>query len=227
MALSFPVQQLFDLRHQARLLIEQAGDHEGQLETLVTEAERDRRHAEAAVSHAGDDLSLDEMRRLLVAHLQRSAAGSAAAKRILLGAHRQHAAARRLLAHLDGGQVVAGPNTVLVVDDYDEVRDTVARVLKHAGFLVRTAANGLEGLLAAYEMRPGVIIMDVTMPVLDGIQATRLIKAGEATRDARVIAYTGNPSFSDSQDRTLFAAVLTKPSTPRAVLETVQQVAGL
>jgi CheY-like chemotaxis protein len=65
------------------------------------------------------------------------------------------------------------------------------------------------------------------MPVLDGIEATRLIKAGEATRDARVIAYTGNPSFDDSPTRPLFAAVLKKPATLGAVLATVQQVAGL
>ena len=119
------------------------------------------------------------------------------------------------------------PNTVLVVDDYGDVRELLMRVLEDAGFVVRTAANGLEALLAAYEMRPGVIVMDVSMPVLDGIEATRLIKAAEATRDARVIAYTSNPSFSDGPTRTLFAAVLTKPVTPSAVLATVQRVAGL
>jgi hypothetical protein len=54
-----------------------------------------------------------------------------------------------------------------------------------------------------------------------------LIKAGETTRDARVIAYTGNPSFDHSPTRALFAAVLTKPASPAAVLATVQQVAGL
>jgi CheY-like chemotaxis protein len=64
------------------------------------------------------------------------------------------------------------------------------------------------------------------MPVLDGVEATRLIKAGDATRHARVIAYTGNASFDTSPTRTLFAAVLTKPATPAAVLATVQQVAG-
>ena len=69
--------------------------------------------------------------------------------------------------------------------------------------------------------------MDVTMPVLDGIEATRLIKAGEATRNARVIAYTGNPSFDESPTRLLFAAVLHKPAAPHAVLATVQRVAGL
>jgi CheY-like chemotaxis protein len=76
-------------------------------------------------------------------------------------------------------------------------------------------------------MRPGVIVMDVSMPVLDGIEATRLIKANEATRDARVIAYTGNPSFDTSATARLFAAVLAKPTTPAVVLATVQRVANL
>jgi len=186
------------------------------------------RHAEAAVSHAGHDVDVDEARRLLSAQLERSAAGAAAAKRLLAGAHQQHAAACRLLADLDDDRRAAPcPSAVLVVDDYGDVRDVLARVLADAGFVVRTAANGLEALIAAYEMRPGVIVMDVSMPVLDGIEATRLIKAAEATRDARVIAYTSNPSFNDGPARTLFAAVLIKPATPGAVLAAVQHVPGL
>ena len=117
-------------------------------------------------------------------------------------------------------------NAVLVVDNYGDVRDVLAAVLEQAGFVVRTATNGLEALIAAHEMRPGVIVRDVSMPVLDGIEATRLIKAGESTRNAQVIAYTSDPSFDD-RTRTLFAAVLTKPATARAVLATVQQVASL
>jgi CheY-like chemotaxis protein len=110
-------------------------------------------------------------------------------------------------------------NGVLVVDDYSGVREFLAQLLEDAGFVVRTAANGLPALIAAYEMRPRVIVvMDVSMPVLDGI---------EATRAARVITYTGNPSLDDSPTRTLFAAVLTKPATPGAVLAMVQHVAGL
>lgn len=229
MSLQFASEQLADLRHDARLLTERAAEQEGQLEAFVAAAERDMRHAEAAVSHAADDPDVDEVRHLLSAQLGRSAVRAAAAKRVLAGAHQQNAAARRLLAHLDGDRSAGGqcPNAVLVVDDHGDVRDVLARVLEDAGFVVRTAANGLEALIAAYEMRPGVIVMDVSMPVLDGIEATRLIKAGEATRDARVIAYTGNPSFNDSPTRTLFAAVLTKPATPGAVLATVQHVAGL
>lgn len=229
MSLQFPSERLAGLRHNAQLLIERAGNQERQLETFVAVAEQDRRHAEAAILHATDHVDVDEVRQLLAAQLQRSAAGAKAARQLLAGAHRQHFAARRLLTHLDSDDRSGAtcPNAVLVVDDYGEVRDVLARVLEAAGFVVRTAANGLEALIAAYEMRPGVIVMDVSMPVLDGIEATRLIKAGEATRDARVIAYTGNPSFDDSPTRMMFAAVLSKPSPPDAVLSTVKRVAGL
>lgn len=229
MSLRFASEQLVGLCHDAQLLVERAGDQHGQLDAFLTAIERDLRYAEAAVSYAVDDVDVSDVRHLLSAQLERTAAGAAATKRLLVGAHQQHAAACRLLAHLDDARGAGAlcPNGVLVVDDYGEVRDLVARVLVDAGFVVRTAANGLEALIAAYEMRPGVIVMDVSMPVLDGIEATRLIKAGEATRDARVIAYTGSPSFDESSTRTLFAAVLTKPATPEAVLATVQQVAGL
>ena len=116
---------------------------------------------------------------------------------------------------------------MLVVDDYGDIRDVLAGVLEDAGFVVRTAANGLEALIAAYEMRPGVIVMDVSMPVLDGIEATRLIKASEATRDP-----------GSSRTRAILRSMrvrpagcsppyCTKPATPDAVLATVQHVAGL
>jgi CheY-like chemotaxis protein len=114
---------------------------------------------------------------------------------------------------------------VLVVDDAEDVRDMVALVLRDAGFVVRTAVDGLEALLGAYEMQPAVIVMDMTMPVLDGLEATRLIKATKATRDARVIAYTANPSLADVLVQRLFVAVLPKPSTPDVVLAAVQNVA--
>jgi CheY-like chemotaxis protein len=99
-------------------------------------------------------------------------------------------------------------------------------VLADAGFHVRTASNGLEALLIAYEMRPAVILMDVTMPILDGVQATRLIKAIDEIREARVIAYTGRPATLDDAATALFVAVLLKPSSPDAVVATVRQHAA-
>jgi CheY-like chemotaxis protein len=229
MSSRFSSDRLATFRQDAQLFLERAGDQEGQLEALVAAAEVDLWYAEAALSHAADHLDVEDVRHLLAAQLERSAAGIAGARRLLAGAHQQNAEARRLLAHSNGDHNRGTPfqRAVLVADDYGDIRDVLARVLEDAGFVVRTATNGLEALITAHEMRPRVIVMDVSMPVLDGIEATRLIKAAEATRDARVIAYTGNPSFDDNPKRTLFAAVLTKPATPGAVLAMVQEVAGL
>ena len=225
MSLRSSSEQLADLRHDARLLIERTDDQQVQLEALVASAEWDVRQAEAALFQASD---MDQGRRLLSAQLHRSEAGAATARRLWVSARQQHAAACQLLAHLgdDHGPGPQRPTAVLVVDDYGDVREMLAGVLEDAGFVVRTAANGLEALFAAYEMRPGVIVMDVTMPVLDGIEATRLIKANDATRHARVIAFTGDGGLDDTPLRTLFAAVVKKPALPTAVLATVRRLAS-
>jgi CheY-like chemotaxis protein len=115
---------------------------------------------------------------------------------------------------------------VLVVDDSADVRSLVAFFLRDAGFVVRTAVNGLEGLLIAYEMRPDVIVMDLSMPVLNGLEATRLIKATQATRQSRVIAYTGNGAIPPPLER-WFAAIVSKPSPPDVVLAAVQNAVSL
>ena len=104
MSLRFASEQLAHLRHDAQRLIERAGDQEGQLEAFVAATDGDVRQAEAAVSHAANDLDAGDVRYLLSGQLERSAAGAAAAKRLLAGAHHQHAAACRLLEDLNGGR---------------------------------------------------------------------------------------------------------------------------
>ena len=227
MPLRFPSDHLASVRRDAQRFIQRAGHHESQLEALVAAAEGDCRHAETARSEAAD-ADVDHLRNMLSAQAERSAASAAMARRLCASAHEQHGAARRFLVHLAGdcGAVDEYPNAVLVVDDYGAVRDLLAHVLQKAGFVVRTAANGLEALITAYEMRPAVIVMDVSMPVLDGIEATRLIKASEATRDARVIAHTGDLPGAARLTGTLFAAVLQKPTTPDVLVATIQRVAG-
>ena len=235
MALRYSADQLASLREHARILVQRAAHHRNDLEALASAAEVEVRHAETALTHAldGADVSADQLRSLLSSHLRERLYGAEATRQLCLGAGEQQMAAARLQALLEPARD-RQPCTdewprdgVLVVDDYQAVRDVVATVLRGAGFFVRTASNGLEALLTAYEMRPAVIVMDVTMPVLDGIEATRLIKAIETTRHARVIAYTGNSGLDDTPAGTLFAAVLQKPAAPLVVLETVQRVATL
>jgi CheY-like chemotaxis protein len=226
MSFPFSVERVADLQRDARLQVERTTTHKDDLEAFAASAERDLSQAERAAAQA-TFVGVDEARELLYSHARRSAAAAAAARRLSGNAREQHAAACRMLTEMDSDPSAGSrTNAVLVVDDYGDVREMVARVLQDAGFVVRTAANGLEGLIAAYEMRPGVIVMDVTMPVLGGIEATRLIKASDATRDARVIAYTGTPLLDDAVVRQLFAAVLEKPAPPHVVVATVQQVAS-
>ena len=126
--------------------------------------------------------------------LSESVENAEAAHLAYVDAREHHIAARRLLNRIDkrvcwgGAERAHHPISVLVVDDVPDLRDLVAGVLRQAGFLVRTAVNGLDALLAAHEMKPSVIVMDVTMPVLNGLEATRLIKAAEGLREAKVIA---------------------------------------
>lgn len=112
---------------------------------------------------------------------------------------------------------------VLVVNDRADAIEMVAAILEHAGFEVVTATNGLEGLLAAYRSRPVVILMDVQMPVLDGIEATRLLKAAPATRDIPVIAHTARPNSCRVPSGELFAHILPKPVIPDALLALIQR----
>ena len=80
---------------------------------------------------------------------------------------------------------------MLVVDDNDDTREMYAHLLRSAGFEVRLAANGDEALAAADE-RPGVIIMDLAMPGLNGWEATRRLKTGERTKDIPIIVLTAH-----------------------------------
>jgi CheY-like chemotaxis protein len=68
--------------------------------------------------------------------------------------------------------------------------------------------------------------MDLTMPVLNGLEATRLIKAAHATRESRVIAYTGNGAIPPPLER-WFVAIVSKPSPPDVVLAAVQNAVSL
>ena len=218
-----------DTRHDARLLVAQTAAHRERLEALAASAEGDVRRAEREVADATEVSAA--LRSVLAANLLGAVQRCQTSTELCIGARNQHLAALRLLGDLDEDSCqkdrnLDRPHAVLVVDDSADIRDLIALVLQNAGFLVRTAGNGLEGLIAACDMRPNVIVMDVTMPVLNGIEATRLIKAHDRTRAARVIAFTGDTSV-DGLRETLFVAVLQKPAAPDAVVTAVRHAVTL
>lgn len=81
---------------------------------------------------------------------------------------------------------------VLVVDDFDDAREMYAEYLEFVGFEVDTARNGAEAVEKAQDGEPDIILMDLSLPVMDGWEATRLIKQDARTRDIPVMALTGH-----------------------------------
>ncbi len=84
------------------------------------------------------------------------------------------------------------PPLVLVVDDYADVREMYADYLKFEGFRVTMAATGPEALTAARAERPDVILMDVTMPGMDGFTATTHLKTDPALASVPVLILTAH-----------------------------------
>ncbi|HLM46046.1 MAG TPA: response regulator, partial [Myxococcaceae bacterium] len=70
---------------------------------------------------------------------------------------------------------------VLIVDDYQDAREMYAEYLEFSGFRVAEARNGAEAVEKAFALRPSVILMDLSLPVMDGWEATRRLKADART----------------------------------------------
>jgi two-component system cell cycle response regulator DivK len=86
---------------------------------------------------------------------------------------------------------------VLLVDDDESNRDMLSRRLEHRGYQVVTAVDGREAVEQARAEVPSLILMDVTLPVLDGLAATRELKSRPELRDIPVIALTAHAGPED------------------------------
>jgi len=95
---------------------------------------------------------------------------------------------------------------VLIVEDNEMNRDMLSRRLQRRGFTTTIAVDGEEGLAAVERERPDLIIMDMGLPVLDGWEATRRLKAGEDTRSIPIIALTADAMLGD-RDKAYAAGV--------------------
>lgn len=84
------------------------------------------------------------------------------------------------------------PPLVLVVDDFEDNRAMYVEYLRFQGYRVVEAVNGLDAVERTQELRPGVVVMDLSLPVMDGWEATRRIKADPRTEHIRVIALSGH-----------------------------------
>ncbi len=116
-----------------------------------------------------------------------------------------------------------GTQTVLVVEDESSIASFVALYLKNAGFAVRTAANGSEGLAQADAAHPALIVLDLMLPDIDGIEVCRRIRK---TSDVPILMLTAR---DEDVDKIIGLEVgaddyLTKPFNPRELVARVKSI---
>lgn len=118
--------------------------------------------------------------------------------------------------------------TILLVDDNADNLDIYQVMLEHAGHTVLLASDGAAAVSAVRENRPDLVIMDVSMPVMDGLEATRILKADPATANIRIVALTAH-AMADDRARVFDAGCdgyLAKPLEPKALVEEVKKILG-
>lgn len=114
---------------------------------------------------------------------------------------------------------------ILVVDDSPTVRKLVEVTLERKGYQVLAAANGMESLAKMKETTPDLIILDVTMPHLDGYKICRVVKENALTSEVPVVFLSGQDGFLNKVRGRMAGAVeyLTKPVKPETLVRVVSQ----
>ena len=114
---------------------------------------------------------------------------------------------------------------ILIVDDSRLIVNLAKMNLQKAGYDVLTAANGQEALEVVAQERPNLIILDIMMPIMDGFEACRRLKADANTEAIPVIFLTAKGQEEDRIQGLESGAVdfITKPFSPRKLIEKVSQ----
>jgi two-component system, cell cycle response regulator DivK len=115
---------------------------------------------------------------------------------------------------------------VLVVDDFADNREMYSEYLSFSGYEVIEAKNGREAIDAAHARLPDIIIMDLSLPVMDGWEATRLLKADDRTRRIPVVALTGHAlaGHSTGAREAGCDSFLTKPCLPDQLVAEIRRM---
>jgi two-component system cell cycle response regulator DivK len=118
------------------------------------------------------------------------------------------------------------PPLILLAEDFEDARELYRDYLEFSGFNVETANNGREAIDQAVALQPDIILMDASMPVLDGWQATRELKANPTTKHIPVLALTAH-AFDDARQEAKAVGCdgfVTKPCLPDDLVTKVRAV---
>jgi len=114
------------------------------------------------------------------------------------------------------------PPTILIADDHDDNRELLQLLLMGAGYQVKEARDGSECLTIARQEPPDLIVMDLSMPVLDGWGVFRELKTDNRTQSIPCMAVTAHAELNRIQAlETGFSAYVSKPFSSELLLKTV------
>jgi CheY-like chemotaxis protein len=118
---------------------------------------------------------------------------------------------------------------ILVVDDYQDAREMYAEYLQFSGFRVAEARNGNEAVEQAFALKPDLILMDLSLPGMDGWEATRRLKADDTTKHIPIVALTGHAlaGASEGARRAGCDSFVTKPCLPDDLVVEVRRMLGV
>lgn len=116
--------------------------------------------------------------------------------------------------------------TVLIVEDNLDNRTIYRTILEYHGFRVLLAEDGEQGVRLARTHLPDIVLMDISIPIIDGHEATRILKADRATASIPIIALTAH---AQTEDRVLAAEAgcdgyISKPAEPNHVVSEVRRL---
>jgi two-component system cell cycle response regulator DivK len=122
--------------------------------------------------------------------------------------------------------VSEGARSILLVEDNEDNRIVYATILRHHGYRVLEAFDGAEALAKVAVERPDLILLDISLPHIDGWEVSRRLRSNEPTRDIRIVALTAHAMPGDRERARLegFDGYLAKPCEPRAVLSEVKRL---
>ncbi|HEY2561325.1 MAG TPA: response regulator [Caldimonas sp.] len=115
--------------------------------------------------------------------------------------------------------------TVLYVEDNEYNRKIVRQLLGRSGYRLVEAVDGEAGVAAAFEVIPDLILMDVQLPKMSGLDATRILRADARTQDIPIVIITSFAMSGDRERATAAGAAgyLAKPYSPRELLALLRQ----
>ena len=114
---------------------------------------------------------------------------------------------------------------ILIVEDFDDAREMYRDYLEFAAFRVETARDGREAIEKARRLRPDLVLMDLSLPGIDGWEATRLLKSDPATKNILVVALSAHALATEGERARMAGCdgFIAKPCLPPDLVEEISK----